>query len=115
MKAIRRISVQNGMSSYAKRHLADAISLAGRKKESLEIIKSAIERAEEISKGDRNNPKNIYEIAIIRFKMAKLIIRMKDYESALKFLKQSNEEFRTVVDLDPKYRFAIRTIHLTSR
>ncbi|MCW5960636.1 MAG: protein kinase [Pyrinomonadaceae bacterium] len=96
----------------AKRHLADALGLAGRNDDSLRIIRSAVDTAEKISEDDRNNPKNIYEIANTRFKMGETYLSMKDYESALSTFIRSNGEYRKVVDLDPKYRFAVRTIHL---
>ncbi len=97
-----------------KKHLADATAYAGKPQESINILKTILERAEEISKADRNNPKNLYEIANIRFKMGEAYYDLKEYESALSAFEKSKEEFQTVVDLDPKYRFAIRTIYLTT-
>ncbi len=94
--------------------LADATAYSGNPKKSIDILTTTLETAEEISKGDRNNPKNLYEIANIRFKMGEAYFEMKDYELALTSFEKSKEEFRAVVDLDPKYRFAIRTIHLTT-
>ena len=96
----------------AKRLLADALGYAGKNKEALEITKNALESALETSANDRGNPKNIYEIAVTRFKLAETYFSMKDYEPALETFIKSNEEFRTVVDLDPKYRYAVRTINL---
>ncbi len=96
----------------AKRLLADALGYAGKNKESLEIIKNALESALETAANDRGNPKNIYEIAVTRFKLAETYFSMKDYEPALAAFIESNKEFRTVVDLDPKYRYAVRTINL---
>ena len=98
-----------------KKNMADAIAYEGKTQESIDILNSVLERAEEISIGDRNNPKNLYEIAIIRFKIGEGYLERKDFQSALKFIKQSNEEFRTVVDLDPNYKFGVRLIHLTAR
>lgn len=97
-----------------EKHLADATAYSGKAQESINILTKTIGKAEEISKGDRNNPKNLYEIANIRFKMGEAYYEMKDYESALKTFEKSKQEFQTVIDLDPKYRYAIRTIYLST-
>jgi non-specific serine/threonine protein kinase/serine/threonine-protein kinase len=113
-----RVDPQNIRAKWdivnAKKNLADAVNLAGRSKESLEILKSALELAEQLTAKDSDNSKNYYEIATVRFKMGETFYSMKDYESALKTYEQSNKELRDVVDMDPKYRFAVRTIHLST-
>ncbi len=113
-----RVDPQNLRASWdivwAEKNLAEAINLAGRSKESLEMLKKTIELGEELTAKDADNSKNYYEIATVRFKMGETFYSMKDYESALKTFEQSNKEFRSVVEMDPKYRFAVRTIHLST-
>ena len=97
----------------SNKHLADALNIAGKNKEALAILAPAIETAEKLEAEDSNISRNIYEIATLQLKLGEIYFSLKEYQTALEKFKIAYEQFQAVVNLDAKYRFAIRTIHLS--
>lgn len=97
-----------------KRKYADALGFAGKGLEAVRTLDATLETAIELSKGDPNNTKNLYEIATIQLKTAETHLELKNFEAALKIFQQAKENYQTAVNNDEKYRFAVRTVHLTT-
>jgi eukaryotic-like serine/threonine-protein kinase len=97
-----------------KKNHADRLGFAGKGREALDLLDATLKTAIDLSRDDPNNTRNLYEIATIRLKTAETYFELKDFEAALKIFQRAKEDYQSAVNNDVKYRFAVRTVYLTT-
>ena len=99
----------------SNKQLADGFNTAGKSQKALEILEPTLTTAEKLKAEDPNNSRNVYEVATIQYKLGEIYYSLKDYRSALEKYKTAHRQFQSAVDLDAKYRFAVRTVYLSGQ
>ncbi len=97
-----------------KRKYADALGFAGKGQEAVKTLDATLATAIGLSKEDPGNTRNLYEIATIQLKTAETHLELKNLEVALSIFQQARDNYQSAVNNDEKYRFAVRTVHLTT-